>query len=391
MSDKDEYFDQVVDLLCKLIAFETHHSDGVSKAIRYLDKQLIQLGMTTQILHFEGRGSFPVDNLYGSIGNAKPDICFLGHVDVVPPGDGWNTNPYEACIRNGALYGRGAVDMKSSVACFIAAMSRAVAELGESFGKVSIIVSGDEENEAINGTSRVVEWMLESSRIPDICLVGEPTSQVILGDTIKVGRRGSLLVRILVRGQQGHSAYPIKNNATSDLAKILFQLSNMEFDQGTKEFGPTCLSITSLNTDLSLKNVVPSIAEAVVNIRYNSCQNSIKLTDTINRVCSDVQCQVEVEVVDEAVPFFSKLDQPNQRLIERVIQKHTSRKPKLSTSGGTSDARFIFEHCTTFELGPQSATAHCANEKISLEDLRVLYLVYFDILKNYFVHRATEV
>jgi succinyl-diaminopimelate desuccinylase len=357
--------------------------------MKFLEKKLKSLGFKTKILEFKENNSKPVKNLYARLGNKGLNFCYAGHLDVVPPGDvkDWTVNPFKPIVKKGHLIGRGANDMKSSIAAFVSAVSKFTNN--NSFnGSISLLITGDEEGIAINGTKKVVEYLKRKKEKIDFCLVGEPTNPNKLGEMIKIGRRGSITGRLNIIGTQGHVAYPHRANNPSDtLVKILSALKSIKFDNGTKDFQPTNLEITKINIENTADNVIPGEANATFNIRFNNKHSSNSLKSKLNKIFNKITKQnkskfnIEYNVSGEA--FLTK---PNSTtfMIRDVIKKITKVNPQLSTTGGTSDARFIRKISPCLEFGLVGKTMHKVDEAVSVSDLKKLTLIYSEILKNFF-------
>ena len=310
--------------------------------MNFLEKKLKKLGFKTKILEFKDKNSKPVKNLYARLGNKSPNFCYAGHLDVVPAGNikDWTVNPFKPLIKKGYLIGRGANDMKSSIAAFVAAVSSFTQNKKKFNGSISLLITGDEEGIAINGTTKVVDYLKKRNEKVDFCLVGEPTNPNKLGEMIKIGRRGSMTGRLSIIGVQGHVAYPHQaNNPSTTLVQILKELKDIKFDKGTKDFQPTNLEITKININNTADNVIPGIADATFNIRFNNKHSSNSLKNKINKILKKVSLKnkskykIEYNVSGEA--FLTK---PNEitYMIQNIIKKITKIKPKLSTTAGTS-------------------------------------------------------
>jgi len=358
--------------------------------MKYLSKKLKVMGFKTKILEFKENQSVSVKNLYARFGNKSPNFCYAGHVDVVPPGNikDWKIHPFKPSIKNGYLIGRGANDMKSSVAAFIAAVSRFLNKNKKIKGSISLLITGDEEGIAINGTKKVVQYLKNKKEKINFCLVGEPTNPNKLGEMIKIGRRGSLSGKIEIIGTQGHVAYPHRaNNPSTIIIKILNELKNIKFDKGTKNFQPTNLEITKINIDNNADNVIPKTANATFNIRFNNKHSSGSIKKRINKILSKInkknksKFKIDYRVSGEA--FLTKQN-ATTNMIQNVVKKITKIKPKLSTTGGTSDARFLKNISPCLEFGLVGKTMHKVDEAVSLNDLKKLTKIYANILNNYF-------
>ena len=358
--------------------------------MKFLEKQLRKLGFKTKILEFKEKNTKPVKNLYARLGTKGPNFCYAGHLDVVPAGNlkDWTVNPFRPSIKKGHLIGRGANDMKSSIAAFVSAVSIFVKNNKEFNGSISLLITGDEEGIAINGTKKVVEYLKKRKEKINFCLVGEPTNPNKLGEMIKIGRRGSMTGRLSIIGIQGHVAYPHRaNNPSTALVQILKELKEIKFDKGTKDFQPTNLEVTKINIDNTADNVIPGLAKATFNIRFNNkhSSNSIKtkINKILKKICHKNKSNYKIEYSVSGEAFLTK---PNQTtyMIQDIIKKITKIKPELSTTGGTSDARFIRKIAPCLEFGLVGKTMHKVDEAVSLGDLKKLTLIYSNILKNYF-------
>ena len=358
--------------------------------MKFLEKKLKKLGFKTQILEFKEKNFKPVKNLYAKIGNKKPNFCYAGHLDVVPPGNikDWTINPFKPSIKKGNLIGRGANDMKSSIAAFVAAVSIFLNDSKNFNGSISLLITGDEEGDAVNGTKKVVDYLKKKKEKINFCLVGEPTNPNKLGEMIKIGRRGSLTGQLVINGIQGHVAYPHRaNNPSTTIIKILNELKNIKFDKGTKDFQPTNLEVTRININNNVDNVIPKSAEATFNIRFNNKHSSNSIKKRLNKIFrkiskkSNSHYKIKYRVSGEA--FLTK---PNSTtfMIQNIIKKITKIKPKLSTTGGTSDLRFIRKLSPGLEFGLVGRTMHKVDEAVSLNDLKRLTKIYHLILCKYF-------
>jgi succinyl-diaminopimelate desuccinylase len=358
--------------------------------MKFLEKQLRKLGFKTKILEFKEKNTKPVKNLYARLGTKGPNFCYAGHLDVVPAGNlkDWTVNPFRPSIKKGHLIGRGANDMKSSIAAFVSAVSIFVKNNKKFDGSISLLITGDEEGIAINGTKKVVEYLKKRKEKINFCLVGEPTNPNKLGEMIKIGRRGSMTGRLSIIGIQGHVAYPHRaNNPSTALVQILKELKEIKFDKGTKDFQPTNLEVTKINIDNTADNVIPGLANATFNIRFNNkhSSNSIKkkINKILKKICHKNKSNYKIEYSVSGEAFLTK---PNQTtyMIQDIIKKITKINPELSTTGGTSDARFIRKIAPCLEFGLVGKTMHKVDEAVSLGDLKKLTLIYSNILKNYF-------
>ena len=357
--------------------------------MRFLEKKLKSLGFKTKILEFKEKNNKPVKNLYARLGTKGLNFCYAGHLDVVPPGDlkDWTVNPFKPIVKKGHLIGRGANDMKSSIAAFVAAVNNFINN-NDFNGSISLLITGDEEGIAVNGTKKVVDYLKRKKEKIDFCLVGEPTNPNKLGEMIKIGRRGSMTGRLKIIGTQGHVAYPHRaNNPSNTLVKILSALKKIKFDKGTKDFQPTNLEITKINIENTADNVIPGEANATFNIRFNNKYSSsslkAKLNKIFNKITKENKSKFNIEYSVSGEAFLTK---PNSTtyMIRDVIKKITKVNPKLSTTGGTSDARFIRKISPCLEFGLVGKTMHKVDEAVSVADLKKLTLIYSEILKNYF-------
>ena len=358
--------------------------------MKFLEKKLKTLGFKTKVLEFREKDSKPVKNIYARLGNKGPNFCYAGHLDVVPAGNlkDWTVNPFKPSVKKGYLIGRGANDMKSSIAAFVSAVSNFVANKRDFNGSISLLITGDEEGVAINGTKKVVEYLKKKKEKIDFCLVGEPTNPNKLGEMIKIGRRGSMTGRLSIIGIQGHVAYPNRaNNPSTALVQILKELKEIKFDNGTKDFQPTNLEITKINIDNFADNVIPGLANAKFNIRFNNKHSSNSIKKKINKIIKKISNKNKSKFkIDYRVSGKAFLTKPNNTtyMIQDIIKKITKIKPKLSTTGGTSDARFIRKIAPCLEFGLVGKTMHKVDEAVSLSDLKKLTKIYTEVLKNYF-------
>ena len=353
--------------------------------INLLAKNLRSLGFKCQLINFKN-----IKNLYAKLGKSSPNFCYAGHTDVVPPGNisDWSVNPFKPVVKKNKLIGRGANDMKASIACFVAAVSRFKAKNKKFKGSISLLITGDEEGLAINGTKRVVEYLKKRREKINFCIVGEPTNANRLGEMIKIGRRGSITGRLTVIGTQGHVAYPHRaNNPSNAMVKILKRIKETKLDKGTKNFQASNLEITKINIDNHADNVIPGSANAVFNIRFNNKHSSSSLKRKLNAIFKSItegeKCKFKVQYEVSGQAFLTK---PNKTtyMIQNIIKKITKIKPKLSTAGGTSDARFIRKIAPCLEFGLVGKTMHKIDESVPVSDLKKLTKIYLNILENYF-------
>ena len=361
-------------------------------AIEFLAKQLKKLGFDCKILEFKDKNkkSKPIKNIYAKLGNKGPNLCYAGHTDVVPPGNikDWTVNPFKPTIKKNHLIGRGANDMKSSIACFVSAVEKFLKKNKKFDGSISLLITGDEEGFAINGTKKVVDYLKKKKEKIDFCIVGEPTNPNKLGEMIKIGRRGSISGTIVIFGSQGHVAYPhLSNNPVNTLVKICKKLNEKKLDKGNKNFQPSNLEFTSINVDNKATNVIPATARAQFNIRFNNIHTSSSLKKKINLIVKNLskknKCKFKIDFHISGESFLTK---PNKTIYmaKNIIKKITGITPVFSTTGGTSDARFIRKISPCLEFGLVNKTMHKIDECVSLKDLKNLTKIYQFILEDYF-------
>lgn len=360
-------------------------------ALDILEQVLSGLGFLCQRLPFSAKDTPTVDNLYARLGNASPNLCFAGHTDVVPEGDrdGWRHDPFAAVIEDGLLYGRGATDMKGAIAAFIAAVARAKATNPKALkGSISLMITGDEEGPAVNGTVKILNWLKEKGEVIDHCLVGEPTNPEELGQMIKIGRRGSVNMWLTVKGAQGHVAYPqLAKSPVPALLSLLSDLTSRVLDQGTEYFQPSNLEITSIDIGNQATNVIPAEARVQLNIRFNTEHTGAELVEWVTQRCAHHGKENELHIdIETAISGEAFLNPPDafQELIKSSIKRVIGREPEFSTSGGTSDARFIKDFCPVAEFGLISQTMHKIDERVSVRDIEQLSEIYNHILQGYF-------
>jgi succinyl-diaminopimelate desuccinylase len=359
-------------------------------ALTVLEELLASNGFTCHRLPFQDKDTPDVDNLFARIGTGAPHLCFAGHTDVVPPGNeaDWKYPPFAAKIADGFIYGRGASDMKGSIAAFAAAAVDHLKSVGSGKGSLSFLLTGDEEGPAVNGTVKVLQWMKENGHIPDHCIVGEPTSTEVLGDTIKIGRRGSISFTVTVEGKQGHSAYPENaDNPIPKLARFVDRISGVTLDEGNAHFNPSTLAVTTFDVGNPAGNVIPARAEARFNIRFSPAHDFASLRAFVDARIGEVKEELGGTwkvVVREGAEAF--LNEPGSfvGLVLDAVSRETGVVPKLSTSGGTSDARFIKDYCPVLEFGPTNTTIHQVGERIAVDELRATQAIYRAILDSYF-------
>jgi succinyl-diaminopimelate desuccinylase len=369
---------------CKSI---TPKNDG---AIEVVAKNLKKLGFKCEVMEFQQKGTAKIKNLYARLGKSSPNICFAGHTDVVPVGDlkSWSVNPFGAVIKDGKLFGRGISDMKGAIACFIAAVSEFVKKNKNIKGSISLLITGDEETIAINGTQQVVKKLKNRKEKIDFCIVGEPTNEDRLGEMIKIGRRGSMTGHLTVYGIQGHVAYPHQsNNPSGILVKILNTIKELKLDRGNKSFEPSNLEIVRMNIENTADNIIPAEAKASFNIRFNNIHSSKSLKKKLNSIFTKITKQYKATYkINYQVSGESFLTKPNKTvfMIKNIIKQNTKINPILSTSGGTSDARFINNIAPCIEFGLIAKTIHQVDEMAKISDLKKLKNTYLNILLNYF-------
>ena len=325
-----------------------------------------------------------VSNLWARRGSAAPVLCFAGHTDVVPTGPlaQWHSDPFVPTIREGRLYGRGAADMKSSIAAFVVAAERFIAERPEHSGSIALLITSDEEGPSIDGTARVVERLKQRGETIDYCIVGEPSSMDALGDTLKIGRRGSLSGKLVVRGVQGHVAYPqFVKNPVHLVAPALAELVRAQWDAGNEQFPPTSFQVSNVHAGTGAGNVVPGAVEVDFNFRFSTESTDASLRERVEALLRKHALDFSVQWTLGAKPFLSRRGRLADLVLE-VAKRHTGRAGELATTGGTSDARFIIDICPeVIEIGPVNMSIHKLNEHIALEELAVLPLIYLDTLR----------
>jgi succinyl-diaminopimelate desuccinylase len=356
-----------------------------------LEGALKPLGFTCERMRFEADGAAAVDNLYARFGSEPPHFCFAGHTDVVPPGDSaaWRHDPFAAVISGGVLHGRGAADMKSAVAAFAAAAAHKIAKATLK-GSISFLITGDEEGDAIYGTKPMLERLADRNERIDHCLVGEPTATATAGDTIKIGRRGSMTVELTVHGIQGHTAYPQRAlNPIPVLAAIVTRLAEEPLDSGSVHFEPSTVAFTTFDVGNPASNVSPAAARAVCNIRFNdlhTAESLLRRFETIaNTMANEKGCKLEVKSKSSGNAFVTQPG-PFTDLLSRAIETVSGEKPRFSTTGGTSDARFIKGYCPVAEVGLPGATMHKVDECMPLAEIERLTRIYSAVLDAYFAH-----
>ena len=360
-------------------------------ALTLLESVLQPAGFTCHRLTMTEPGTPDVQNLYARIGTSAPHLCFAGHTDVVPVGDEgrWSRPPFGAEIAEGVLYGRGAADMKGGVACFVAAALDYIQAGGLKRGSISFLITGDEEGAGINGTVKVLDWMKAKGEVVDGCLVGEPTSSKVVGDELKIGRRGYLNAEVIVHGKQGHSAYgQLADNPLPKLARIIDRVSSTPMDAGTARFQPSSVQATIVSVPNTATNVIPGAALVNFNIRYNDLHTRAGVEawvrTQVESAAKEVGAQFSLRFFGIGDVFLTEPG-PLVETMRGAVQAVTGRATALTTNGGTSDARFIFRHCPVIELGLVNATVHQVDERVPVADLLTLTQIYRRFIQDYFV------
>ena len=360
-------------------------------ALALIERVLGSAGFRVHRVTFAEPATAPVENLYARIGSATPHLCFAGHTDVVPPGDeaNWSHPPFAGEIAGDLLYGRGAVDMKGAVACALAAsLEHLAARGGKPTGSISFLITGDEESIAVNGTVKLLQWAAERGERFDHCILGEPSNAATIGDTIKVGRRGSLNGTLVVIGKQGHVAYPqLADNPVRGLVTLMSALMAAPLDHGSAHFEPSNLEFTSIDIGNPVVNLIPGEARARFNIRFNDCHSQPSLKTLIEHRARDAageRVRWRIDWEPSNADWFLTGPSPFLDLVVGAIKQVTGNEPKLSTTGGTSDARFIRAHCPVVEFGLVGRTMHKLNEHVTVQDIRCLSDIYKAVLDAYF-------
>lgn len=367
-------------------------------ALDALSKMLAQLGFANDRVTFSDTGTPDVENLYSRLGAEGPHLMFAGHTDVVPVGDAesWSQDPFSAAIVDGHMYGRGAVDMKGGIACFVSAIARLIERHGAPQGSVSLLITGDEEGPAINGTEKLLAHAAAKGERWDAAVVGEPTNPDQLGDMIKIGRRGSLSGTLTVRGVQGHVAYPhLADNPLRGMATLAQALMDPPLDAGNERFPPSNLEVTSIDTGNPSANVIPAQAIAKFNIRFNDIWTpetlAAEITARLERAAKDSTLrpgrdpmEYAVEFSNRPSPSFVTRDEALTSALSAAVVEATGRTPALSTTGGTSDARFIKDYCPVVEFGLVGKTMHMVDERVALSDLEELTGIYELFVERWF-------
>ncbi|MHB8886909.1 MAG: succinyl-diaminopimelate desuccinylase [Methylovirgula sp.] len=362
-------------------------ADGGSLPL--LEALLKAHGFATHRVKFSQDGTPEIDNLYARIGAGAPTLIFAGHTDVVPIGElaAWRFDPFSAELSDDMVWGRGASDMKGAIAAFTTAALAFIEKHGTSKGSIGFLITGDEEGPAINGTAKLLAWAKEKGEKFDHCLLGEPTNPEALGDMIKIGRRGSLNGTLIVEGKQGHVAYPQRaDNPIPHLLRLAQALIAPPLDEGTAHFDPSNLEIVTVDVGNPVSNVIPAKAQARFNVRFNDLWTPESLAAEIERRCAAVGEGARYRLVFEPCNALAFVTEPDRftTLVATAIERHTGHKPQLSTTGGTSDARFIRAYCPVVEFGLVGATMHMVDERVAVADIETLTAIYADILESYF-------
>ncbi len=355
-------------------------------ALDIAQRALEALGFSVERLPFSQAGTPDVDNLYARRGSGRPHFAFAGHTDVVPPGalNQWSVDPFAGEIRGNRLIARGAADMKGAIACFLVALKRYLSRHPSGRGTLSLIITGDEEGPAINGTKKVLEWMAARGERPDACLTGEPTNPERLGEMIKIGRRGSLNAHLTVHGVQAHVGYPhLADNPIHRLLAMLAALRAEPIDQGTEHFQPSHLEITTIDVGNEAINIIPAEARARFNVRFNTLHTPTSIEAWIRQRLDAAGGRYDLSILTTGEAFLTSPG-PFSALIARVVERVTGLRPALTTLGGTSDSRFIKNYCPVLDFGLVGATMHKVDEAVPLEDLRTLSAIYEAILEDFF-------
>ena len=362
----------------------TPHDNG---ALGVVEAKLRSLGFATHRVRFSAPGTPDIENIYARLGKSAPHLMFAGHTDVVPTGalEAWTHAPFGGVEANGFIWGRGAVDMKGGLASALAAVAQFLGQHGAPKGSISFLITGDEEGPAINGTVKLLDWALARGEVFDQCILGEPTNPSAMGDMIKIGRRGSLTGELVAEGRQGHVAYPqMADNPIPHLLRAMTTLLATPLDHGTKAFDASNLEFTSVDVGNRAHNVIPAQAQARFNIRFNDLWTHATLKDEIGRrvASSDATCKLIFH--DSNASAFLTKPGPFTTLFAEAVTAETGRVPKLSTTGGTSDARFIIKACPVVEFGLVGETMHAIDERVSVRDLETLTAIYRRVMAQYF-------
>ncbi len=356
-------------------------------AVDVLAQALESLGFTCHRLAFSTDECPEVENLYARIGEKGPNFCFSGHTDVVQVGEAgnWSVDPFGAEIKDGRLYGRGAADMKPAIACFVAAAARYLETTGGNPpGSISLLITGDEEGKAVNGTVKVLDWLAEQGETLDACLVGEPTNPEALGEMVKIGRRGSMSATVTVKGASGHVAYPhLADNPIHRLMAMLASVIDTPLDGGTEHFPPSVPVVTTFDVGNPVTNVIPPEATARLNIRFNDLHTGESIEELLRGRFDAIGGEYDMSARVSGEAFLTPPGRLNAVVVQ-AVETVTGRTPELSTTGGTSDARFIKDHCPVCEFGLTNETAHKADENTRIDDIHMLADIYHTVLDNFF-------
>ena len=354
-------------------------------ALDLLQSLLEPLGFECHRLPFSEPGTPDIDNLYARLGEAGPHFCFAGHTDVVPPGDpdDWSRDPFSGTVEDHRLWGRGAADMKGAIAAFVVAVDRVRGDMAGD-GSVSLLITGDEEGPAVNGTTKVLDWMAANGEVPDVCLVGEPTNPNTFGEMMKIGRRGSFTGFLEVHGTQGHVAYPhLAENPVHGLIRLLEPFTGGALDDGTAHFPPSTLSVTTIDVGNAATNVIPATARAVFNVRFNDGHSSESLERMFRNSFDQKGVRYALRTECSGESFVTEPGRLSD-LLSAAVEEVTGRRPELSTTGGTSDARFIRRLCPVVEFGLVGQTMHKVDENVAVADIEGLTAVYTTLLRRFF-------
>jgi succinyl-diaminopimelate desuccinylase len=366
-----------VDLAARLIACPSI-TPASGEVFDVLEAALVPLGFTVHRFTLGEAPDGPVENLFATRGSGGPHFGFAGHLDVVPPGDGWASDPFAPALRGDLLHGRGAVDMKGGIAAFVAAC----AESRDHEGTLSLIVTGDEEGPATYGTPALMAWMAERGIRPDMILIGEPTSEARLGDIVKIGRRGSVNMWVTVPGVQGHVAYPHRaDNPVPKAARVIAALEALHLDDGSDAFQPSNLEVTAVESSSKATNVIPGAVTIQLNIRFNNLHRGVDLVDLVRRTAAEAAPGATLEAKISGEAFLTPAG-PIYDLVSAAIEAETGEKPRLSTHGGTSDGRFLIALCPVVDFGLPNATMHKLDEAAAVADIRALSRIYARVIRG---------
>lgn len=375
-----------VQLSLEIISKESVSGNQDAGAITLLQNYLKELGFENHLLDFSGDGSYSVSNLYSYKKSSGKNLCFAGHTDVVPAGDEahWTVKPFAPEIKDGILIGRGAADMKCAVVAWLAAVSEFIADNKDHKTTLSFLITGDEEADAVNGTIKVLKRITEQGHKIDHTVVGEPTNPETLGDMVKIGRRGSVSFELTVKGVQGHVAYPdIADNPNTKIIKLLDKISSHTFDNGNEFFPPTNLEVVSIDVNNKTLNLIPAVATAKLNIRFNNQYTSEALEKSLHEICASVTKDYQLKRIGGIAESFLNKKSAFVDMVVNSVAKVTGNVPQISTTGGTSDARFIKDYSEVIEFGLINKTAHKVDENAKVEDIIKLKDIYKNILQAY--------